>query len=470
MRFWELALVAALAVFAVWPVITGRPRRPWGYLPGIFIVGALIMHVREEGIRWQMYAVYLVAVATVVAIVWDAVAPQPDDGTPPGGRIKAANRALGAVVGIGVLAAPALLLPVVVMSPPAGPVGTVVFHAIDGDRLERYGPTPGQPREVAVQVWYPAVANENPQAKFVDQLDEFAPAAAEYLGFPAFTLGHLEYAEMGSTVGPEVADGSTQYPVLLYSHGWGGFKSVAFNEAEALAASGYVVIAVDHTYGALVTSLSGATAALDPQALPEADEVGDVAYAAASQQLVDTFREDLDLALEIAEELAAGSHEITVLAGRIDMESIGVWGHSTGGGAAIEFCGTDDRCDAVYGLDPWVEPVDVDLLVRGIEIPLAAIRSEEWTDRPNEVPLAALFEASPLSEPLRCITGTAHRDFTLLPRLSPLTQYLGMSGTLSPERSSALVETQLVSFFDRELKGVGDGTAGLDAPEIVGCG
>ena len=45
------------------------------------------------------------------------------------------------------------------------------------------------------------------------------------------------------------------------------------------------------------------------------------------------------------------------MANHIDLGLVGVYGHSTGGGAAVRFCLSDERCKAVLGMDAWVEPV-----------------------------------------------------------------------------------------------------------------
>lgn len=472
MRGWEIVIVGSLAAFVLWPSVTGQPRRPYGWLPIVAAVGALLMHIRAEGSRWQLYPIYALVVVVAIATAWEIISPSPESAEPPPSRWSRLGKAVGGVFGLALLTIPAFALPVIEVAAPPTPVGTIVVRSVSADRIEVYGPDPGGPRQIALQVWYPTVDTNGPSAPFVDAFDLFAPAAADYFGFPSFTLNHLENATMGSTVGAVVAPADSLYPIVVYSHGWTGFRTVAFNEAEALAANGYIVVAIDHTYGALGTTIDGGAtfAGVDPEALPDLETVGDVAYAAASEKLVDTFRLDIAQTMDVIEALNAGSAGDGLLAGRLDLGGIGLFGHSTGGGAAIEFCAMDDRCVAVYGLDPWVEPIDEQILAAGLEVPLAALRSEAWLSEPNEVPLAALFAASTNATPLRCISGTAHRDFTLLPRLSPLSRYLGIGGSLDPLRSSELVETQLISFFDAHLKATGDGSAGLDAPEIANCG
>lgn len=467
MSVWELAMVGSLAGFVLWPSVTGLPRRPYGWVPILAASGALLMHVRVEDTRWQLYPIYVLVVILAVATGWEILSPAPESADPPRGRIAQLGRGFSGVLGIGLLVLPTLALPVVELVGPTTPIGTMTVRSVSPDRVELYGPNPGGFRQITLQIWYPSEPSDGPLAPVVDAFDEFAPATAAYLGLPSFALNHLSDATMGSVLEAPVTGALDPFPVIVYSHGWAGFRTVAFPQAEALAAAGYVVVAIDHTYGALGTTIDdGATfAALDPAALPDEETVGDVAYASASETLVDIFRLDIDQALAAVEHLNAQGP----MAGQLDLSRIGVFGHSTGAGAAIEFCATDDRCSAVYGLDPWVEPVDEAILAGGVQVPMAILRSEAWLSEPNEVPLAALRSASSDVTSFGCIKGTAHRDFTLLPRLSPLSEYLGIGGSLDPARSSELVETQLVSFFDRYLKAEGDGLAGLDAAEIAGC-
>ena len=472
MRIWEIVIIGALAMFVLWPSVTGLARRPLGWLPIVAAAAALLVHVRLEGPRWQMSLVYALVLIMAIATVWEILAPVVDDGAPPRRRTAQFGRALWGLLGLGVLAAPALILPIVEIEPPPLAVGTVVVRSVDDQRVEIYGQDPGGDRQIVLQIWYPAEPNDLPAAPFVDAFDQFAPVAADFLGLPSFALGHLDYSSMGAGLNAPLASSTVPYPVVVYSHGWGGFRTIAFTQAEELAANGYVVVAIDHTYGALGTTIDGGHgfAPIDPSALPELEEVGEAVYSQAAARLVDTFRDDIGFALDVMAGLNDGDPGLIDLEGRLDLGKVGVWGHSTGGGAAIEFCSIDERCTAVFGLDPWVEPIDGPLLVEGIPVPAAALRSQEWLEKPNEVPLAALWAASSKAEPLACISGTAHRDFTLLPRISPLASWIGMGGSLSAERSTELTEIRLLSFFDFHLKGEGTGQAGLSEPEITGCG
>ena len=62
----------------------------------------------------------------------------------------------------------------------------------------------------------------------------------------------------------------TRYPTILFSHGWNGFAAQNSAQMVELASHGYVVLGIQHTYGAIVTVFpDGRVAKNNPDALPE---------------------------------------------------------------------------------------------------------------------------------------------------------------------------------------------------------
>ena len=121
------------------------------------------------------------------------------------------------------------------------------------------------------------------------------------------------------------------FPVIIYSHGWTGFRAIAVNQIENLVSNGYIVIAPDHTYGAIATVFEdGEVVEYDPAALPDEEDIGEAAYAEASEQLVGVFAADIVSILDALDRGERGPLE--VVAGAADLTRIGIYGHSTGGG------------------------------------------------------------------------------------------------------------------------------------------
>ena len=141
----------------------------------------------------------------------------------------------------------------------------------------------------------------------------------------------------------------------------------------------------------------------------------------------------------------------------LDLSRLGVYGHSTGGGAAIQFCGTDPRCKAVLGMDPFMRPVSLEVLERGVSQPAFLMFSQRWaddTDSQNNLLFQDFVANMPGMIGVISIDGTAHYDFSDLPLLSPLAPRLGLKGPISGKRVTAIINDYLLSFFDGTLKGL----------------
>jgi len=333
-------------------------------------------------------------------------------------------------------------------------VGTTVMHLIDTDRNEIYSPDASAPREIMVQLWYPAdPAKDNVQAQWMPEVDAAGPAIARFLDLPSFALNHLRYVKSNAFIDAAAITESDGFPVLVFSHGWAGFKEQNIFQVEELASHGYIVIAISHTYGAVLTVFpDGRQAPKNPEALPSG--VSEEAYDLASNTLVRQWAEDIGFVLD---ELAMvnQSADEGLLSGKIDLSKIGVFGHSTGAGATVEFCASDARCDAALVMDLWAEPVSKEAIAAGLAQPVMLMHSENWDtlDHPenNYGLVGRLVEASSSEVYEMTIEGTKHFDFSSLPLLSPLTVALGLKGPIDGERVLEIINISSVRFFDQVL-------------------
>ncbi len=444
MRPVELVLVATVLLGVLRP-LTGLARSATANLVtagATTLVG--IVHVVVERPRWQLTPLYVAAVVVALVAVLDVTRPP----EPRRGWRGLVVVALCAVAG----AAVGWALPVPTLPGPTGalPVGTTTVELVDAARLARYGPEPTQPRRLPLQVWYPADPDDPVRpAPWIASGTGFGRQAAGWLGFPPFLLDHVGLVRSYATVDAEPTPEPGPLPLVLYAHGWGGFRGIQSDLAESLASEGYVVAAVDHTYGAVATSFpDGEVVAIDPQALPEGASAQ--VYDTASERLVETFAADLAFVLD---ELAAGA--VPQLTGRLDLDQVGVVGHSTGGGAAVRLCADDRRCGALVGFDPWVEPVPDAILGDGLAVPALSLRSEEWVGNDNDARLRRLRASSTAPAGLVGVAGTTHRDVTLLPFLSPLTSRLGLAGDTPGARTHELTTAWTLRWLDHHLRGTG---------------
>ena len=470
MRTFEIILAVLVALRLVLPVF--RIKKPWLDWLSLATLGVMVFQWGMEGARWQMYILYGISLGLAGAALWRLNQKSGTEGLSQGSVI----RSIGGVILVGIAIIPAILLPVPTTPEPTGPykVGTITLHWVDDSRGELYSGTTGEPREIMVQIWYPAEPEARAKpAPWLDNMDVMGPALAVKLGLPNYFLSHVKYAHGNAYADAPVASGSERFPVLLFSHGWGGFRAQNTSQAEQLASYGYVVAAPDHTYGAIATVFPDGRVALNnPAALPADMGLTDEEFLAAAQLLGDQWAGDLSFILDTLENLTPSADDPAgILAGRLDFERVGALGHSTGGGAAIQFCATDARCEAALGMDPYMDPVSFPVLESGLSLPYLAMFSETWAldqDGRNNGIFARFSQNSSGPHQQFYIEGTEHYDFTDMPAFSPLAAYLGLKGPVNGEQVIKIVRAYSLAFFDEYLKGEAGALAGVAAfPEVV---
>lgn len=447
MRPLEIALLGAVWVgLAAW--VTGwRPAWLRGWPAAALLI--LAAQLWLEHYRWQMVPVYGLAGVITLAAFW------PRRASPAPARWRQWLGGLGALLAGLLVAAAPVIFPVPQLPAPGGPdaLGTVTFDWTDPQRLEAYTPDPADHRELMVQIWYPAApAAGAATAPWMDRLDVAGPAIARFLKAPSFILDHTALIHTHAYPDAPVQPAAQPYPVIIYSHGWNGFRAVNTDEVEALASRGYVVVSVDHTYGAMFTVFADGRAALNkPDALPK-DDTPEAEAQPVREQLVNTYAGDLSFVINQLERLNAGELDPR-LAGRLDLAHLGLFGHSTGGGAVVLACRRDPRCQAGLGLDAWLVPVPDADLQAGVAQPFFFLWSSGWFAKNNDAHFAQLKPNLRGGYRSAMLQGTRHYDFSLLPLLTPLAPALGWKGPLAGTRVMRIVDDYLVAFFDQTLKG-----------------
>jgi len=176
-------------------------------------------------------------------------------------------------------------------------------------------PDPGG-NERPLEVWYPvdpsSVAGESTEVfdvlqVFPENLQEFIP---DEISGEIDTEAHRD---------APAADGS--FPVVIYSHGFGGYRQVFTNLATHLATHGFIVASADHLERGLVNQALGQLGGEPDQDVTDVENT---------------------IALLGAENDASDS----VLAGIVDLEHIGITGHSAGAGTSARAAAALDDIDA----------------------------------------------------------------------------------------------------------------------------
>lgn len=441
MRPLEITLPSLLLVYLIWP----HPRPvAIRLIPALTII-LILLHYGVEGYRWQMIPLYvLTGLLTVSSLI---KIQSPTDWKPLASALT--------VILLAVSTALPILLPVPSVPAPSGPyqVGTRIYELTDTTRKEIYSGK-DEARRFMIQIWYPSEpGTSDQQARWMDNAEIYAPAVSEHIGMPSFFLDHLALMKVPAYVNAKVVQTRGVFPVILFSHGWQGFNAQNTGQALQLASHGYIVIGVQHTYGAVITVFpDGTVANNNPTALPPDDTPTDQ-YEVTAQILVDQWARDLGFTLDFMD--IQNNDSNSPFFNSLDLSRIGVYGHSTGGGAAIQFCGTDSRCTALFGQDPFMRPVSYEVIEHGVTQPSFFMFSQSWADKVDSRNNELFNEFYPrVTKALGAvfIEGTAHYDFSDLPLLSPLAPQLGLKGPINGKRVTEINDDYLLNFFDATLK------------------
>jgi predicted dienelactone hydrolase len=173
-------------------------------------------------------------------------------------------------------------------------------------------------------------------------------------GIPASVISNLPTA---SRIEADIRPGKARYPVVVMSHGNGGFAIESSSAAERLASKGYVVVGVTHTGNAAFSVLDGEVIPGDPSARVDgitpapgpSSTFGEFAeYRANVIAQSKTYIRDLQFVLDELQILNATDVR---LKGRLDLDHIGVFGFSYGASHAFGALREDSRIDAAAGVD-----------------------------------------------------------------------------------------------------------------------
>ena len=446
MRSLEIIIIIIVGMNLLKPIVRRLVVGKTIEIAALIGMGFFVLHLLLEGYRWQMLPVYLFLVISAISSIvnWRRQGEDPDRSI-----LKAGMRLLLFLL----ILVPIVVFPVPNLQEPSGEysVGTTILYMHDFSREEISTEDPSDTRELNVQIWYPATLDEGGVlSPYLANLELAGPAFADFLGLPTFVLNHVNLVKTHSILDAPLASAGSPFPVLIFSHGWGGTRSQSTFLMEELASHGYVIAAIDHPYGALVTVYPDGSVVLRKEEIL-AHQSQDQLNVQSAKELLSTWTGDVRFVLDQLETMNASS-EGNLFTNSLDLEKVGFFGHSTGGGNAVQSCWVDTRCDAGLAMDAWLEPVAEEVIEDSVNQPFMFLWSEDWGSDENKALFNDVYDGLDGLGYSLAIAGTRHYDFSDLPLLSPLSPWLGLKGPIDGRRVMEIISAYSVAFFDEQLK------------------
>jgi len=413
----------------------------------------LTAHAAVEGSRIQMIPTYALVTA-MIAVAATRTRWTVDLGANRRSLKIAACFVLAAWVAIAATAPSAF--PVFRYEHPTGryAIGTAVYELKHG---------PGG-RDLVIQTWYPAAAGvKGATAGITTHPLILERAYASFTELPRPLFDSLRLVKTHAIIDAPLASETQRFPVVLFSHGpLGANRSQSIFQMEALASSGFVVVAIDHTGYASTTIFP------DGRAIPPGpDATWPVFVDQRSTAMLHTWVADVRFVLDQLERLNTDDRS-GLLVGRLDLARVGYVGASFGGSVVVQALLDEPRIKAGVAEDgkpyfsdstlttlqrplmymqsaaPYIRSTDAQLARWGLTS--VAFRTAEQDHYARQMQLFGAA-ASPIYNVY--IRGTNHLTFSDLNLIIRIPD----SGVIDIRRAHMIINVYTVAFFDRYLNG-----------------
>lgn len=290
---------------------------------------------------------------------------------------------------------------------------------------------PSRNRTFAVDIWYP-----------VDPATGGGRANEYQLQALGLTLASLSTPARRD--GTPAAGGP--WPLVIFSHGYGGVRFQSFFLTEQLATHGFVVAAPDHPGNTMADLILGG--------------------GNATQSSIDR---PLDV-LFVLEQMLAGTSGVAVT---IDGSRVGVTGHSFGGWTALEVARRDPRFRVVFPMAPGFRNGSTPDFVADLARPIALFGGSLDHTCEFEANQHAPYNLAAPPKYLVEIMGAGHLDFSDLCEV-PLAVSFANDGcnaqNVDPAIVRARASTLATAFAKRWLLADTRYDAYLDTSYVMGLG
>lgn len=322
---------------------------------------------------------------------------------------------------------------------------------------------PSTSRDLMVSLFYPT-SIENSTSTY--SLAPIAPpATALYLAgaysLPPSTVQSFTSRSYNSAPILLSQNSSFDFPILLFSPGYGNSRLIYTTIAENIASLGYLVITVDHPFDVAFIEYENGTAAAWTD-IAFADYTQPVPYVNARvtdlQFVLDELTDPEFIAripgIGNSTESSAG-YEYSESPTTFQTEIIGAFGHSLGGVAALTALNTDTRFTCGINLDGALFG---GLVQAGLSSPFMMMANEEHTTDTDATWSEFWGNAEKLGgwkRDLR-VNGTTHGSYTDLAVWAGVLVLEGFEtlvGTIQGQRILEIESLYVGSFFGKWLKG-----------------
>ncbi|XP_025899292.1 platelet-activating factor acetylhydrolase 2, cytoplasmic [Nothoprocta perdicaria] len=260
--------------------------------------------------------------------------------------------------------------------------------------------------------------------------------------------------------------GSAKYPLIIFSHGLGAFRTLYSAVCAELASRGFVVAALEHrdrSASATYFCTGEPGEALREEWIPYGRvPPGEKEFYFRNKQLhqrADECARGLQLFEDISRgqvvpNVLHGAFDLSVLQGSIDMTKVAIMGHSFGGVTAVLATVKEPRFSCAVALDAWMFPLE-HARYPDVSKPLLFINNEKF-QTPESIARMKRLRSRNSETKAVTILGSVHHsqsDITFLTGKFEklINRILTTRGTLDPHKVLGITCQAALAFLQRHL-------------------
>ncbi|KZN62327.1 hypothetical protein N473_19670 [Pseudoalteromonas luteoviolacea CPMOR-1] len=365
-------------------------------------------------------------------------------------------------------------------------VGVTYFTATDYSRTEHLTPNHADYREILIKIWYPTTM-PSPSASYLHfHTEQFPYSTAMPTDNDIQLHQYLKTLPFELSKNAPLAQSSSPFPVVMYSHGYQSTVEDKEILMIALAKKGYIAVSVGHPHHAQFVTLSdGQSATYDQDArandfyiseladvnfeelVAELDSLAGVdlndeqvervyqlmSWTEGDRKGLDLWVADMHFALDQLTRLQYGQYwgmhyageHLKTFKGQLDLSQLAAIGLSFGGPTVAAFCHQVYQCKGAinfdglhFNLSPTMPSLKPYLMMHS-ELPLNGDYS-------------VVFNQQIADTYMLQIDGALHWDFSDYPYVFPFDRNRPYLGSIDPYLVTDIVNSISLKFIDAYLK------------------
>ncbi|XP_032039689.1 platelet-activating factor acetylhydrolase isoform X1 [Aythya fuligula] len=327
-----------------------------------------------------------------------------------------------------------------------------------------------------LRLYYPSCnATDNEEAPWIPD-KEYYQGLSDFLNVYRVVGERLFQYYVGSVTCPAKPNADfkpgEKYPLLVFSHGLGAFRTIYSAICIEMASQGFIVAAVEHrdesasaTYYCKKRSVSETEEESTPnmekewiyyRKLKSGEEERCLRHKQVQQRAQECIK-----ALNLILKINSGEEVMNVLNSdfdwnklkdSVDTSRIAVMGHSFGGATVIESLSKEIRFRCGIALDAWMLPVGDDTYENSVQQPLLFINSEKFQWADNILKMKKL-SSNDSNKKMITIKGSVHQSFPDFTFVSGeiIGKFFKLKGEIDPNEAIDISNHASLAFLQKHL-------------------